>query len=63
MATEKIKSEAELEEDRRHEAAMDRLGKKFAKMMGPVHVSGVDNDPLVKAANEVFRKAALRKVN
>lgn len=63
MAKDGIKSEAELAEDRRHEAAMDRLGKKFAKRMGPVHVSGVDNDPLVKVASEVFRKAALRLVN
>lgn len=52
-------------EDRRHEAYMDKLGAKLAKEMGPVHIhmSGIPNDPLVKVANEVFRKAALRKVN
>jgi hypothetical protein len=48
---------------RRHEAAVDKLGAKFAKQMGPVHMTGVEDDPLLKVANEVFQKAARRKVN
>lgn len=57
------KSAAQLAAEARHEAAVDRLAKKFAKKMGRVHVSGGGNDALLKVANEVFRKSALRKVN
>jgi hypothetical protein len=49
-------------QDRRHEAAVDKLGTKLAKQMGPVRVLGGDS-PVVKAFNEVKQKERRRKVN
>jgi hypothetical protein len=49
-------------EDRRHEAAMDKLGAKLAKKMGPVRVLGGDNVPM-KVLSEEFKKSARRKIN
>jgi hypothetical protein len=49
-------------EDRRHEAAMDKLGTKLAKKMGSVRVLGGDR-PVVKAFNEVKQKERRRKIN
>jgi hypothetical protein len=51
--------------DKQHEEFMDQLGTKLAKEMGPVKFFGLDpeNDPVLQVANEVFRKAARRKVN
>jgi hypothetical protein len=50
--------------NQRHENYVDRLAAKLAKKMGPVHVQRpAKDDPVLQAANEVFQKAARRKVN
>ncbi len=49
-------------EDRRHEAAMDKLGAKLAKEMGPVRVVGGDS-PAAKEFNEVKQRKRRRKIN
>jgi hypothetical protein len=52
--------------DKEFEAKLDRRAAKAAKgLKGHIHFSGVgpEGDPVLKAANEVFRKARLRKVN
>jgi hypothetical protein len=49
-------------EDRRHEAAMDKLGAKLAKKIGSVRVLG-GGSPVVKAFNEVKQKERRRKIN
>jgi hypothetical protein len=56
------KANAEARANKRFEALVDKRAKKFAKQMGPVHMS-VDNDPVVKVFNDVMKKQRLRKVN
>jgi tetratricopeptide (TPR) repeat protein len=50
-------------EHRRHEADMDKAGKKFARQMGPVRFFGGEDDPVSKALSDAFQKTARRKVN
>jgi hypothetical protein len=59
------KSDAEVKEDKRHEAAMDKLGKKTAAaMQGHVRViGGARSQAIVSAFNEEMKKQRLRKVN
>jgi hypothetical protein len=50
--------------EKKHTAFMERLGKKLAKEMGPVHVTGGERSKaVVEAFNEAMRKKRLRAVN
>jgi hypothetical protein len=60
--TTNISAAMEDAEDRRHEAAMDKLATKLAKKMGAVRVLGRDNEPM-KVLSEQFKKSARRKIN
>ena len=57
------KANTEARENRRHEAAMDKVGAKLAKEMGPVRLIQPENDPVRGAFNQAMKKQRLRKVN
>jgi hypothetical protein len=60
-----MKPEMKAAENRRLESKADRLAEKYGpKMTGHFHVQRpASEDPVLMAANEVFQKAARRKVN
>ena len=50
--------------EKRHTAFMDRLGKKLAQEMGPVHVTGGErSEAVVNAFNEAMAQKRKRAVN
>jgi hypothetical protein len=60
-----LESKAKAARDRAYEAKVDARATKAAKeMQGHIHINRpLEENPVLQAANEVFRKARLRKVN